>query len=220
MSRLYKRPEWLAYRAEVIELDDGRCRRCGKSEMDGVTLHVHHTEYHPGKLPWEYPYSVCETLCQGHHAQEHGFIRPDSGWTFLYDDDLGGLSGTCEFCSTEIRYVFYIDHPKWDPLAVGTDCCDRLTGSEVALNIRRAADRLKTFIRSTRWKQNGNGLFIHQKRMDFAVLSSSGGYYIELQGHHGKDRYETSDLAKKKIFDIVEDGTAEKFLQTRKPKQR
>ena len=217
MSSLYKRPEWIAYRAEVIELDDGRCRECGKGERDGVTLHVHHLEYHPGKLPWEYPYAVCKTLCQRHHAEEHGLIRPNSGWAFLYDEDLKDLSGTCEWCNTEIRYVFHIDHPKWDPLAVGTDCCDRLTGSDVALNIRRKFDRLKSFIRSRRWEINERGLFIRQKRMDFFVVSSSEGYTIELQGVKGKEnQYKTLNLAKEKIFTIVENGEAEIFLKKRK----
>ncbi len=220
MSRLYQRPEWIEYRAEVIELDGGGCRRCGRGEKDGVPLHVHHTQYFPSRLPWEYPHSVCETLCPGHHAEEHGIIRPSSRWTLLYDEDLEELSGECESCGTEIRYVFYIDHPKWDPLAVGTDCCDRLTGSDIALNIRRKIDRRKNFLRSTRWQETPNGILIRQKRMEFAVRGSPNGYYIDLAGHRGKERYPTRDSAKAKVFDIVEDGIAENFLRTHKPKHQ
>lgn len=215
MSRLYQRAEWIEYRAEVIELDGGVCRRCGKGEKDGVNLHVHHKEYHRGKLPWEYPYEICETLCQFHHAEEHGKVRPSSGWTYLYHEDLHDLIGECECCGTQIRHVFYIDHPKWDALGVGTECCDILTGSDVALNIRRMIDRRKNFLRSKRWKANQDGMFVRQKRMQFAVRASSEGYLIELNGISGKKHYASMEEAKTKIFDIVEDGTAEEFLAKR-----
>ena len=149
----------------------------------------------------------------------HGLIRPNSGWTFLYDEDLGDLCGNCEYCGTDLRYLYYIDHPKWDPLAVGTDCCDRLTGSDIALNLRRRTQRLDTFIRSARWRETDQRFLIRQKQMDFAIVALEGGYRVELASVGGRELFRTVEAATKKIFEIVESGEAERFLHKRNQKQ-
>jgi hypothetical protein len=105
---IYKQKQWLDFRRDIIKLDGGRCRQCGRSEKNGVVLQVHHKIYIRGKFPWQYAPTDCETLCQGCHAQTHGKIKPTFGWDLLGSDDLGDLSGQCDFCGTELRYTFLI----------------------------------------------------------------------------------------------------------------
>lgn len=90
MANSYRNEEWLKFRKEVIELDGNRCAICGRSELEDIVLQVHHKNYVSGKLPWEYSYKDCETLCKGCHAREHGLICPNFGWEFVGEDDLGG----------------------------------------------------------------------------------------------------------------------------------
>src|SRR5262249_24370175 len=114
----HRSKEWKLFREEVIHLDGGVCVRCSRGVADGELLHVHHKFYAPGRKPWEYPYEACETLCRSCHAQEHGIIPPKDGRELVGDYDLGDLSGSCDYCRTEIRYVFVIQHCKWITLEV------------------------------------------------------------------------------------------------------
>ena len=154
-KNLYRTSEWCAFRARVIETDGGACTVC-KRRPPEVILQVHHQGYDEGKKPWEYPIERCHTLCRGCHAREHGLIRPREGWDYLGEEDLGGLDGNCELCGTEIRYVHLIDHPRWHPMEVGCECCDKLTNTdEASLEQRkrtRLRDRRRRFMRSPRWK--------------------------------------------------------------------
>src|SRR3954471_7225795 len=111
--RPYSSKQWREFRAAIIRLDDGCCVQCGRTESDGVVLHVHHKAYRPGRLPWEYPLEACETLCAGCHAAHHGKIPPKVGWEFAGHDDLGEPSEACDLCGTEIRHVFLIYHANW-----------------------------------------------------------------------------------------------------------
>ncbi|MFN3195275.1 MAG: HNH endonuclease [Chlorobiota bacterium] len=117
----YLKKEWKKFRESVIESDGGKCVQCGRGEDEAV-LQVHHKRYIKGRLPWQYGTKDCETLCKGCHAELHGHIKPRSGWDYLWDDDLGDLSGTCQNCGTSIRYVFHIGHEKWGFMEVGTHC--------------------------------------------------------------------------------------------------
>lgn len=111
MVNPYRHADWLAFRAGVIRLDDGRCVRCFRGVGDGAILQVHRREYFSGRLPWEYALSDGETPCKGCHAEEYGHIMPRWGWALIGTDDLGDLSGECELCGTELRYTFAILHP-------------------------------------------------------------------------------------------------------------
>ena len=136
---LYRHADWLRFRSEVIKLHGGRCARCLRSsDADAVVLQVHHKAYVRGRKPWEYGHTECEALCKGCHAVEHGLITPQSGWQLLGSDDLGDLIGNCELCSTELRYIYAIYHEAWGAMAVGTDCCDRLTETTTASELVRA----------------------------------------------------------------------------------
>lgn len=214
--------KWLDFRKEVIELDGGACVRCGRNESGGIILHVHHKIYLKDCLPWEYPYEHCEALCRGCHASEHGIIPPKVGWDFIDEEDLGDLIGTCEYCGTDIRYVFYIQHPHWEPMGVGEICCDNLTGVEIASNLmeskRRYENRVKRFIRSSRWQSDGNIFAINQKRFNIKILPSPGGFRIEMNTYIGKSIYPTVDIAKGKVFEVIESGSAEKFFKKKSKK--
>lgn len=146
----YRNSQWDEYRRKVIILDGSICSACKRSEANGVVLQVHHKSYITGLAPWEYPFHMCETLCKGCHAAEHGIIPPKFGWEYLGHDDLGDLIGTCECCGSALRHSFLIQHTKWGTMEVGTVCCDNLTSSEIATNLiesqRRYNDRLKRFV--------------------------------------------------------------------------
>jgi len=165
----YRHAEWKRSRNEVIKLHGGRCARCDRSREDGVVLQVHHKGYAPGRLPWEYGHTECEALCQGCHAQEHGKIMPQSGWQWIGTDDLGDIADNCELCGQDIRYVYAIIHPNWGAMAVGTDCCDRLTGTTEAAEYHdrymKTVDMRKRFVVSKRWKVLSNDdLYIKTKK--------------------------------------------------------
>ena len=194
-------------------MDGGACVRCGRRRDDGAVLQVHHKEYLKGKAPWEYPFGFFETLCRRCHAEEHGKIRPESGWEYVGEDDLGGLYGNCERCATEIRYVFFVQHPKWEPMAVGTICCDDLTGTKLASDKRKYDDRLKRFLKSNRWSEENGSHSIKQKRIVIQVSPISGGYRLKMNNTDGKETYETWQAAKTRAFDFIESGDADRFFE-------
>jgi len=210
----YRKQEWFEFREKIIERDEDMCVRCGRSSVSGAILQVHHKQYLPGKKPWEYPENFCETLCKGCHAAEHGKIPPLTGWEFLFDDDLDDLSGVCEYCGSELRYVFYIHHPKWGVLEVGTVCCDNLTGTYEASRKRKYHNREKRFIGSKRWKLSRNGVQnISQKGISIEIVPVGAVYKIKMNGFKGKQVFATTDNAKKHVFKVTENEQAQKYLQ-------
>lgn len=185
------RKKWLKFREEVLEQDNYTCVRCGRSRSSGAILQVHHRQYLPNTPSWDHPYTFCETLCKGCHAKEHGKIQPDSGWEWVGYEDLGDLSGECEWCGTAIRYVFLVQHPKWPTLEVGEFCCDKLTGDTEASDSlkqeKRTAERRDRFLNSTRWKISEDGTqSIDQKRMRIEIGQDREGYFISANGTKGK----------------------------------
>ena len=211
--RNYRRKDWQKFRQEVIELDGGVCVRCGKGPLQGTVLHVHHKQYLKGKMPWEYPYELCETLCQGCHAGEHGIIRPFSGWECFGYDDLGDLSGECELCGNAIRHVYFVGHDKWPSLEVGETCCDHLTSSHEASEHRRFLERLQRFIDSPRWKPVGDGgLRIVQKRMAIVIQPIDQGFCVVVDDNVGKLSFPATVDAKRFILENVENGKFEAYL--------
>ncbi len=219
MSKPYRNKKWLNFRQEVIDLDGNCCSVCHRLESDGVILQVHHKHYVEGKSPWEYSYGDCETLCKGCHAREHGLIPPSSGWRLVCEEDLGELNTSCELCGTSLRYVFTVHHRHWEPLNVGTNCCDHLTGTKIAsehMNSKnRYEERLKRFQESSRWKQSGRRLRIHQKDIYADIVTIENGFVVYMNGVRGKKIYQAIDEAKIKIFQTIEDGTAQKCLISR-----
>jgi len=123
---------WKLFRREVIEMDGGRCSQCGREQGQDTILQVHHRRYISGKMPWEYECNDCYTLCKGCHAMFHGKIRPSFGWECLGEHDLGDLTGNCEYCGTALRFEYFVQHPNWEPMTVGANCCDNLSNSCIA----------------------------------------------------------------------------------------
>lgn len=177
---------------------------------------MHHKHYIFGRKPWEYSHDMCEAICSGCHAEEHGVIRPSSGWTLDGYDDLGDRSGNCEACGTELRYVFMVSHPNWNAMEVGTDCCDRMIGtaeaSEFSAERMRLNNRRKRFVSSVRWRTlTGDREMIHIDRLSILVYGIDGQFAIKVNGRSGKKRFPAIVDAKGAVFDLLETKQIQRY---------
>lgn len=152
----YRDKRWHAFRAAIGRFYEFRCLECEKGGGRGAVLQVHHKHYDPKRAIWDYEPHEVELLCRGCHAQKHGKIMPQSGWLCVGDNDLGDLIGECEYCGNDLRYEFFIEHDNWEPLTVGTNCCDKLTGNKIASERRRYFDRLAEFVADKNWHKTKN----------------------------------------------------------------
>ncbi|PIQ47264.1 MAG: hypothetical protein COW03_16085 [Cytophagales bacterium CG12_big_fil_rev_8_21_14_0_65_40_12] len=217
----YKESQWKLFRQSVIELDGYKCTQCGRSK-DEVILQVHHKEYKSGLKAWEYPTTDCITLCKGCHAQTHGIIQPTFGWEYIGDEDLGGLKRACENrgCGSDIRYSYTIFHPQWGTIEVGTVCCDNLTDSEIASNLKESKlkfeGRKQRFLNSKRWITNGQNYKIKQGVFEIEILEVEEYFSLKINGKISKIKHETLTIAKTKVFEIIEDGQLMKFFKGKK----
>lgn len=66
-SELLKRKEWINKRNSILKRDKRKCVKCSCKK----SLHVHHTYYLIGKMPWEVPDDCLITLCKVCHEKEH-----------------------------------------------------------------------------------------------------------------------------------------------------
>ena len=216
----YIESQWKVFRQYVIELDGYKCRQCGRGQ-DEVTLQVHHKEYKPGLKAWEYPTADCFTLCKGCHAQTHGIIQPTFGWEYIGDEDLGDLIGTCENrgCGADIIYSFTVFHQKWGTLQVGTVCCDNLTDSEIASNLKESKlkfeSRKQRFTTSKRWTSNGFLHKIKQGLFDIEIFETENEFSLKINGKKSKIKHKTLLAAKTRVFEIIEDGQLMNFFKDR-----
>jgi len=220
---LYDHAEWKRFRGEVITLDGDRCVRCSRGHDDAV-LQVHHKRYIPGRKPWEYPHSECETLCKGCHAEEHGIIMPTSDWMLLGTDDLGDLNGNCELCGTALRYSYAIVHPSWGAMAVGTDCCDKLTGTTEASEhhdmMLKDRGKLKRFVSSPSWKTLPSGEHcIIRGGIAVRIGEAEGKYFIGLGPAKGKAPHDSLIGAKIKALELIDSGEAAAYLERRRDRE-
>lgn len=215
MGNLYADKKWAAFRERVIVLDNGECVACGRSRSDGVVLQVHHTLYVKGRKPWEYDPSDCETLCRGCHAREHGEIRPDTGWEYVGEDDLGDLIGRCELCSTAIRYVHYVQHEHWEQMGVGTDCCGTLTGTREAAEARRRMGRFRRFMSPERWRSDVRGKTTTYKGFEAVVIVGESYCELQINGLTGKLCHDDLPAAQQYLFDFIDQGEARSFFKNR-----
>lgn len=145
---------------------------------------------------------------------------PQSGWTSIGSDDLGEIAENCELCGQDIRYVFAIEHPAWVAMAVGTDCCDRLTGNSEASTYQDAylkkVEARKRFVGSKRWETLANGDFhIRQQKIDVVIRSDGNEFVIFMDQAEGKRRYDSILEAKIRVFDTINSGEAKEFLDRR-----
>ena len=214
----YQTGQWQAFRREVIELDGGRCRQCGRQEPD-VVLQVHHKIYIAERAPWQYDYHDCETLCKGCHAAEHGIIPPKSGWKYLGYEDLGNVSASCELCGSNFRYQFFVYHPSWGSMQVGSLCCNALTDNHIASALvekhNKLEERKQRFVRSKRWISISGREIIRQKGIRIEISPAEGKYTIQLDHYPGEKRFDSIKEAKSHVFDILEDGSAKDYISRR-----
>lgn len=148
---------------------------------------------------------------------------PRLGWNWVGVDDLGDLAGSCELCGTKIRYVYAIEHQAWGAMAVGTDCCDKLTqtseASEHHEKYLKTIDARKRFVVSKRWKVRADGTHqIKQKGIHVEVREHEDGFGIAMNHIAGKQRFESLLDAKIKVFDLIRSGEAQEFLERRRHK--
>jgi hypothetical protein len=152
----YYNKKWFDFSKTVKLRDGNKCLKCGRNESE-VVLQTHHKSYKPNLEPWEYPLSYCITLCKGCHSREHGIVEPDSGWTLISIEDLGGLDGICERkgCGTEIRYEHLTYHPKWGHKTVGSTCIEYLTREDQFLSheVLKVFRKVSDFINKSVWEQ-------------------------------------------------------------------
>jgi hypothetical protein len=209
----YRSKEWRKFREEMIRLGGGICAQCLRAASDGVILQVHHKKYVPGRKPWQYLYDACEVMCRGCHAKEHGIIRPSDSWELVGHDDFGAPDGECEYCGTEIRYVFLIMHPKWPALEVGEVCCDNLTATPIASNYmnlrRRFIERRKRFVSSSRWTVDyGHIARVQQCGINIEVVPIDRFFRLRMNGKLGKLAFASELDAKMKAFEVIDSGAA------------
>jgi hypothetical protein len=67
-EELLQRPEWQELRKMLVSAWPA-CMRCDARDRE---LHVHHRYYTPGVMPWDYPVTAFEILCDKCHAAHHG----------------------------------------------------------------------------------------------------------------------------------------------------
>lgn len=60
--------EWAKKRDYILNRDNYTCYLCG---YHGLKLNVHHIEYLPNKLAWEYPDEMFFTVCYDCHRKIH-----------------------------------------------------------------------------------------------------------------------------------------------------
>lgn len=220
----YRHADWRHFREQVIKLDGGRCVRCLRGRADDVVLQVHHKHYVKGRLPWQYEHSDCETLCKGCHAKEHGIIEPTSGWDLVGCDDLGDLIGECDYCGQTLRYLYLVTHPNWPAMEIGTDCCDKLTGTEEAstahIEYLRVNEMRRRFVTSKRWSNLVAGEWtIRQKSIDVSIFERFQRFTIAMDGYKGKAECNSLFDAKVHVFDAIHSGKAATWLKAKEKDQ-
>lgn len=108
--------------------------------------------------------------------------------------------------------MFYIQHEKWEPMSVGTDCCDNLTGTTEATEHRKMLDRRKRFLYSKRWKLTSLGLLLQQGRaLKIEIRPDDNSFRIYMNGVRGGRTFNTEEAAKAFPFELIENGEAQKF---------
>jgi len=212
----YYSPKWNDFSNLIKRRDGFKCLKCGRKDTE-VVLQVHHKIYKPGIELWEYPTSDCITLCKGCHANEHGLIEPDSGWTLISIEDLGGLDGICERkgCGKEIRYEHVTYHPQWGYKTVGSTCVEHLTKEDQFLSQEVLAifKKISKFISNSEWvkgitKNGKEYLFTAHSQHQIRIYGKENFYSFQiLLKRTGKRWFEFKDIipAKNKNIEQVKE---------------
>jgi hypothetical protein len=211
-SSYYHRKEWRAFRERCLARVNYKCERC---EKPGI-LQVHHPEYAAGRKPWEYEVEFCEVLCRGCHAGEHGIILPREGWTIIYSDlDNNEPSDPvpCANCGLSVTWHFVIYHPEWGEAIVGSECAENLSLGEDVMQCKSLARRLRTFLRSPRWRETPHGWTIQQSGTRILVYRRDDHFRLKIEELWGKLDFEDIESAKVRAFEVVENRRAKAEAQ-------
>ena len=68
----YKDPRWQRKRLELMELAGFTCEDCGAKDKP---LNVHHSVYHKGRNPWEYPNNLLRCVCEDCHQRREDLLH-------------------------------------------------------------------------------------------------------------------------------------------------
>lgn len=110
-------------------------------------------------------------------------------------------------------------------MAVGTDCCDKLTRTTEASDYHeeysRTVDARKRFVASKRWKVQADGSHqIKHKNIRVEIREYNGSFGILMNDIPGKKRFSTLFEAKIAVFDAIHSGAAQAFLGKRRDERR
>lgn len=198
------RVEWYKYREECFKNNGRACEKCGKGPTDR-SLHIHHPHYHSNHKPWQYDPRFCVVLCAYCHAEEHGKVKPKSGWSLIHSDwDEGSSSGEtlCAECNKSIEWHNDMWHPQWGIITVGYGCAEKLG----VPNVYRFK-RLNTFLYSPRWRIDSPDeiTYRHGEKNVSILQTESGKFFLKINGKIGRLDYDTIDLAKRGAYDYYEE---------------
>ena len=199
-SYLYKRSQWLAFRAKCLRRAGYVCERCKRGD---VVLQIHHDHYAPGRLPWQYPVEFCEVVCRRCHAEIHGIIKPSGGWAIICSDlDNNEPSDPipCENCGLDVTWHFTVYHPTWGVIVVGSECAENLSLGPEIKKLKSHQRRLETFIVSPRWKETPKGCRINYQGYDVLVYRSKDKFRLKINDDWGERNYDTLEAAKTQAF--------------------
>lgn len=96
-------------------------------------------------------------------------------------------------------------------MAVGTYCCDRLTGTTDASESRLKAERKQRFLESDNWKDTNGILSIERMKKNFVIREDSKGHFIHFMAVDGRTRFASLDEAKDGLFQFIDSGDARRF---------
>ncbi|MBL1245022.1 MAG: hypothetical protein COA39_011665 [Sulfurimonas sp.] len=100
-------------------------------------------------------------------------------------------------------------------MVVGTNCCDNLTGTNEASQIRKFTDRLERFYKSPRWKEKGDNYLIIQKQIEIKIYKEKYRFKINMGTTKGNKTYNSIKEAKKKVFEFIDSGEADSYFMYR-----
>ena len=227
----YRRKEWKEFRQRILKRDNYICNNCQQQKSERE-LQVHHKQYIDGKKIWEYADDDVVTLCKKCHAEIHGIIPPSCDWEYVEDDDLGDLSGICEYCGNKIRFEHTIYHHSYGLLRVGCVCADILTGNTIASErddaYKKYNAKMERFVNSPKWRHYEKynlyfyNKFVSPNNIEYQIKIWDNKHSFNIQvvnrdlgfdsNNIKKNRYLSLDEAKRKIFEVISNCELDKFL--------
>ena len=210
----YHKKSWKEKRKKILERDNYRCQKCGRTQEDGVKLDVHHIRYLKNTKAYDYPDGILQTLCAACHLAEHSGI-PQYGWTYEYPEDIGEFGAEqCEKCGRDFRHVHVLYHPDWGFLRVG-ETCAKILMNDISLieqnqkEMLEKANKLKRFIDSPVWKHRKNLYLYKNKENTIMIWENSPCNFVleyfkfKYDIHEKEKGFKTLNAAKERAYEIL-----------------